>query len=307
MERLSVSEAAERLGISKEAVRKRVQRGTLPHGKKPDGKVYVYLGSSAEAVSPTSEMESDNQAMLHYIDKLYSLLQAYSSDAQRSSLALVGLSLLLLALSGGAVSTQEQLTISGIGLRIPFAVFLTAGAVSLTFLITAYFTSLWQVALVQREIERLYESIGFDDVTSDSIIKPLEMSGVMWTLSLTFATTREHTSGNGTRDPDGSNVNPRGLWIIWAILYSLIPAAAQAGAGVKVSELLQEQGLGWVGLLFVLLVVVTSLAFSWGAFRMQTPPPESRAEIVVVTIFYMIVSAVGVGLGSFVAKGLNFL
>jgi excisionase family DNA binding protein len=43
MERLTVSEAAERLGISKDAVRKRTHRGTLAHGKWPDGRVYIYL------------------------------------------------------------------------------------------------------------------------------------------------------------------------------------------------------------------------------------------------------------------------
>src|SRR5215208_4393283 len=41
--RLTVSEAAERLQISKDAVRKRLQRGTLQHDKTLDGHVYVYL------------------------------------------------------------------------------------------------------------------------------------------------------------------------------------------------------------------------------------------------------------------------
>ena len=41
--RLTVSEAAERLQISKDAVRKRMQRGTLPYDKTLDGHVYVYL------------------------------------------------------------------------------------------------------------------------------------------------------------------------------------------------------------------------------------------------------------------------
>jgi hypothetical protein len=41
--RLTVSEAAERLQISKDAVRKRMQRGTLRHDKTLDGHVYVYL------------------------------------------------------------------------------------------------------------------------------------------------------------------------------------------------------------------------------------------------------------------------
>jgi excisionase family DNA binding protein len=48
MERLSVSEAAKRLGISQEAVRKRMQRGTLPHTKGLDGRVYVYLDTDTD-------------------------------------------------------------------------------------------------------------------------------------------------------------------------------------------------------------------------------------------------------------------
>jgi hypothetical protein len=43
MKRLTVTEAAERLKISEDAVRKRMQRGTLARGKGPDGRVYVYL------------------------------------------------------------------------------------------------------------------------------------------------------------------------------------------------------------------------------------------------------------------------
>ncbi len=43
MERLTVNAAANKLRISNEAVRKWVQRGTLPHGKRPNGSVYVCL------------------------------------------------------------------------------------------------------------------------------------------------------------------------------------------------------------------------------------------------------------------------
>jgi len=42
-ERVSVQEAARRLGITESAVRKRVQRGLLEHDKEPDGRLYVYL------------------------------------------------------------------------------------------------------------------------------------------------------------------------------------------------------------------------------------------------------------------------
>jgi len=43
LDRLTIQEAARRLGISEGAVRKRVTRRTLEHDKGDDGRVYVYL------------------------------------------------------------------------------------------------------------------------------------------------------------------------------------------------------------------------------------------------------------------------
>ncbi len=43
VDRLTIQEAARRLGISEGAVRKRVTRDTLKHDKEDDGRVYVYL------------------------------------------------------------------------------------------------------------------------------------------------------------------------------------------------------------------------------------------------------------------------
>ena len=43
VDRLTIQEAARRLGISEGAVRKRVTRGSLKHEKEDDGRVYVYL------------------------------------------------------------------------------------------------------------------------------------------------------------------------------------------------------------------------------------------------------------------------
>jgi predicted ArsR family transcriptional regulator len=42
-ERVTVQEAARRLGITESAVRKRVQRGLLEHDKEAGGRLYVYL------------------------------------------------------------------------------------------------------------------------------------------------------------------------------------------------------------------------------------------------------------------------
>jgi excisionase family DNA binding protein len=56
--RYTVPEAAKVLGIGTDAVRKRIARGTIPHEKDDDGRVYVYLdaghdeGHDAPAKSP---------------------------------------------------------------------------------------------------------------------------------------------------------------------------------------------------------------------------------------------------------------
>src|SRR4051794_16193678 len=50
-ERTTVAEAAQRLGITKEAVRKRISRGTLRADKDPDGTVRVYIPASGTAAA----------------------------------------------------------------------------------------------------------------------------------------------------------------------------------------------------------------------------------------------------------------
>jgi hypothetical protein len=48
LDRVTVAEAAQRLGVKEQAIRKRIQRGTLAHEKAEDGRVYVYIDAQAE-------------------------------------------------------------------------------------------------------------------------------------------------------------------------------------------------------------------------------------------------------------------
>jgi excisionase family DNA binding protein len=50
-DRITVQEAARRLGVKDDAIRKRIQRGTLEHEKDPDGRVFVYLDTTHDASS----------------------------------------------------------------------------------------------------------------------------------------------------------------------------------------------------------------------------------------------------------------
>ena len=43
LDRITVAQAAERLGVSQDAVRKRIARGTIRHDRGDDGRIFVYL------------------------------------------------------------------------------------------------------------------------------------------------------------------------------------------------------------------------------------------------------------------------
>jgi hypothetical protein len=67
--RVTLREAADALGVSKEAVRKRVIRGTLRSDKAADGRVYVYLDDVGDEV-PTREPAALISEMREHIEFL---------------------------------------------------------------------------------------------------------------------------------------------------------------------------------------------------------------------------------------------
>ncbi len=54
-DRITIQEAARRLGVKDDAVRKRIQRGTLHHEKDPDGRVYVFLDATHDTSQSSSQ------------------------------------------------------------------------------------------------------------------------------------------------------------------------------------------------------------------------------------------------------------
>jgi excisionase family DNA binding protein len=58
-ERLTIQEAAHRLGVSESAVRKRIKRGTLKREKTEDGRVLVYMEASVPGTEEVRTPEPD--------------------------------------------------------------------------------------------------------------------------------------------------------------------------------------------------------------------------------------------------------
>ena len=77
-ERVTVAEAAKRLGISESAVRKRVQRDQIDHDRDEGGKLYVYLSSRDKVVDSVQDEVRDR-----YITFLERELEARSDEIRR--------------------------------------------------------------------------------------------------------------------------------------------------------------------------------------------------------------------------------
>jgi hypothetical protein len=68
--RFTVAEAAHRLGVKEQAIRKRIQRGTLPHDKDETGRVYVYIDAEAE-----DEVQGEDTRANTHLEVLVDTLQ----------------------------------------------------------------------------------------------------------------------------------------------------------------------------------------------------------------------------------------
>jgi excisionase family DNA binding protein len=73
---ITVQEAARRLGVKEDAIRKRMQRGTLEHEKDPeDGRVYVFLDATLDGSQDTAQ-DTSYDALVETLRDQVSYLKA---------------------------------------------------------------------------------------------------------------------------------------------------------------------------------------------------------------------------------------
>jgi hypothetical protein len=78
--RVTIREAAHRLGVTEAAIRKRIQRGSLSKELGSDGRVYVYLDLSQDMSHPESQV--DREALLEAKEETIRTLRE-QLDAER--------------------------------------------------------------------------------------------------------------------------------------------------------------------------------------------------------------------------------
>jgi hypothetical protein len=267
------------------------------------------------------EPDSRTQITLYYIDRLFEARQRLGSWAQRFYVSATVLAFIVLATSGGAAYREQALSVSGVGLRVPFTVFLTFGAVVVGIATVSGGLCDGDAQSLDKEIQRLYESIGFEDRTLyANIASPFRGANSLSVLTSIFS--REDYQYGRQREAEGlySAIKAEFLDIF---LFLILPTAAQVAAGFKVSEIFQQACLGWVWIFFALLAVGTSiLAFFhvWHApffsfFDELQPDELTKVErlrlqsriIGIQVVVGVLFTLPGIAIGFFVTKVLGNL
>src|SRR5215204_1745232 len=82
--RVSVYQAAEVMGVTVDAIRKRISRGTIPHERGDDGRVWVILDTDQDAASKvqdTDQPQSDVTALISAKDETIAALREQLEQA----------------------------------------------------------------------------------------------------------------------------------------------------------------------------------------------------------------------------------
>jgi len=189
--------------------------------------------------------------------------------------------------------------------------------------------------LVDKEIQRIYGSIGFDDRTLYArIASPFRGETALVALTTIFWKEDYH-HGREQPEREVALLSPGSLytalkdaspflmdWFLALLLYLIVPTAAQVAAGFKVSEIVQQAGFGWVWILFVLLAAATGFL---ALVYTSRPTDESvlRAlgeqggllqrlgwlleDFTLTVVLFLLFTLPGIAIGFFVAKFLGHL
>src|SRR5215210_3536464 len=109
-ERLTIQEAAHRLGVSESAVRKRIKRGTLQREKTEDGRVLVYMEPSAPGAEEVRTPERDAliSQMQERLAFLEHELEVRSEEIRRRDTIIMNMTEAMKALSPSSQETPPD-------------------------------------------------------------------------------------------------------------------------------------------------------------------------------------------------------
>jgi excisionase family DNA binding protein len=116
LDRLTVAEAARVLGISQDAVRKRIARGTITHDRDESGRVFVYLAASEtvhETDQDTAQDAASKTVQDAYIRSLEDQIAFLRRELERKDGILLNLTERIPQLEAPSVPRESPETVEG--------------------------------------------------------------------------------------------------------------------------------------------------------------------------------------------------
>jgi excisionase family DNA binding protein len=105
-DRVTIQEAARRLGVKEDAIRKRIQRGTLPHEKTEEGRVFVWLEAAKDTAQDAYQDTSSSSATDALVEELRDQVRFLREELARKDAIMLNMTEALEALEAPRSEAQ---------------------------------------------------------------------------------------------------------------------------------------------------------------------------------------------------------
>lgn len=218
-----------------------------------------------------SDNDTNIQATLNYIDKVYSEITRNGTAINRALLIILAVSVLQVLAAAGWVSTEGDMTLLGLTVKATFVVLLLCSMLILVCLLACFRAMLVRGYVLFKEIQRLYETIGYvreAEAMADTLASPFR--------SLHFSRVIAAQHSTALYRPEWSKPLERALERAYAkysseIIVRLVrwfPTLAEIAGVLKLAYIFGWQSPWWVlTLVFPAATAITIIAYPSSYFR----------------------------------------
>lgn len=203
----------------------------------------------------------DQTLTLNYIDKIYGTMGRVWDGSTRILLTETVLSLLMISLSAGIISVDEQVEFGGLKFKIALWGILGGGALLIGILFMSLLTMETHAWYLAKEIRRLYKAIGYEEKLLDKpAVNPFDTPNILVSSMSILAIEKRPQRFRFALWFD--NVTTA-VGVLFLLL--ILPIGAEVAAGLRLSSSFGWKW--WTWLPFAILILINLLSFVTFVFR----------------------------------------
>jgi hypothetical protein len=190
-----------------------------------------------------SDNDTNIQATLNYIDKVFAEQSRIGSAINRTALVALTISALQLLAAVGWVSTKGDISLLGLGVKATFVVLLLCSMVIIACFMAYYHALAHRGYVMSLEIPRLYKTVGYDRearAMEDTLASPFR--------SVIFNRVLAAQHSSKLYPPSSSHERAYAKYTSYIVRFLVLgtPTLAEIGGTVKLAYIIGWQNLWWV-------------------------------------------------------------